>query len=198
MQSGVEHRFMNHPVNAPQTVWFTGARSLLYFHGIPHWLSECFLDSRSRSKFKQQGKKETAMKKNLTRSMIVTAAFAFSAAAVFAQTKLTANVPFAFSTMGTHWSSGRYEIVSAMSSNAGVLWIRNVATGAETNLGIGNAAVPESTNAPRLVFKCADEKCALAEVWRDDGRGYKFPTPRLKPSQIEHVAVIHLDRKNGD
>ena len=137
------------------------------------------------------------MTKKLTRSIIVAAAFACSAAVVFAQTKLTANVPFAFSTMGAHWSSGHYEIVSATSSNAGILLIRSVATGEQTNLGIGIPALADNSNAPRLVFKCAGEKCALSEVWRD-GRGYKFSTPRVKPSENEHVAVIYLDRKNGD
>lgn len=137
------------------------------------------------------------MTKNLTRTMIA-AAFALSTAGAFAQTRLTANIPFAFSTSVAHLSAGRYEIVPASSSNAGVLWIRNVATGEGTTLGIGMPAVPDDKGA-RLVFKCAGETCALAEVWRGNGgRGYKFSTPKVKPSELERVAVIYLDRKNGD
>jgi hypothetical protein len=130
--------------------------------------------------------------------MIVAAALAFSTAVVFAQTKLNANVPFAFTTMGEYLPSGHYTIVSASSANPGVLRIRNEATGQANNVGIGIPTVPDGTHQPRLVFKCAGDKCALSEVWRDDGRGYKFWTPRTKPSQLEHVAVIYLDRKNGD
>jgi len=138
------------------------------------------------------------MKTNLTRTMIVAATVALSAAAVFAQTKLTANIPFAFGAMTAHMSAGRYEIVSAMPSNAGVLQIRNVATGEAANLGIGIPTVPENAKGARLVFKCAGEACAVSEVWRDDGRGYKFATPQVKPSQLERVAVIYLDRKYAD
>jgi hypothetical protein len=138
------------------------------------------------------------MTKNLTRTMIVAAALALSTAAVFAQTKLTANVPFAFTTMGAQMSAGSYEIVSGSTSNAGVLWIRNVATGTKTVLGIGIPNGLDDTRGAHLVFKCAGETCALAELWREDGRGYKFSMPRVKPSQLERVAVIYFERKNVD
>jgi hypothetical protein len=138
------------------------------------------------------------MKTNLTRTMILAATVVLSAAAVFAQTKLTAKIPFAFGAMTEHMSAGRYEVVSASSATPGVLRIRNVATGEAANLGIGVPTVPENPKGARLVFKCAGETCAVSEVWRDDGRGYKFATPRVKPSQLERVAVIYLDRKNAD
>jgi hypothetical protein len=138
------------------------------------------------------------MKTNLTRTMILAATVALSAGAVFAQTKLTAKIPFAFGAMTEHMSAGRYEILRGLSSNPGVLQIRNVATGETANLGIGIPAMPENSKGARLVFKCAGEKCAVSEVWRDDGRGYKFSTPRVKPSQLERVAVIYFDRKNAD
>ncbi len=142
-------------------------------------------------------KKETAMNKNLTNSMILTAALACSAAGVFAQTQMTARVPFAFSTMGGNLSAGKYAIVAASSKCPGILRIRDEKSGQQINLGIGVPTGRDNSDAPRLVFKCADDKCALAEVWRD-GAGYKFATPRVKPSQIERLAVIYLDRKNAD
>ena len=137
------------------------------------------------------------MKKNLTNSMILAAALAVSSAVVFAQTQMTAKVPFAFSTIGGNLSAGKYAIVTVSSNSPGVLRIRNEASGQQLNLGVGVPTVPGSNDAPRLVFKCADDKCALAEVWRG-ANGYKFATPRLRPSQNERIAVVYLDRKNAD
>jgi hypothetical protein len=137
------------------------------------------------------------MKKNLTNSMILAAALAVSSAVVFAQTRMTANVPFAFTTMGGTLSAGKYALVAVSSNSPGVLRIQNQKTGQQVNLGIGVPTVADSNNAPRLVFKCADDKCALAEVWHG-ANGYKFATPRVRPSQNERIAVVYLDRKYAD
>jgi hypothetical protein len=45
------------------------------------------------------------------------------------------------------------------------------------------------------VFRCGSESpCALAEVWGADGVGRKVPVPKLKPVDLERMAVIYADR----
>ena len=52
---------------------------------------------------------------------------------------------------------------------------------------------------PKLVFRCGDESgCALSVVQLANGRAWKLRTPHLKPSEMERIAVIYFDRKQGD
>ena len=135
------------------------------------------------------------MKKNLNRSLILTAVtLTLGAAAAYGQNNITANIPFEFHASGAAYAAGTYHLATA-SENSPVFQLRGDATRNIVNLRIG---VPESGSAnsairSRLVFHCSDAGgCVLAQVWNADGRGWSFPTPRVKASQLESMRVVDL------
>jgi hypothetical protein len=135
------------------------------------------------------------MKTNLKRTLMLTAAvLTLGAAAAYGQNTMTANVPFAFQTIGGLQAAGHYE-VAPVSGFARTLSLRNLETSKAILLGIGTGADRTEGGRPRLVFNCGSESaCVLTSVWLDDGRIYAYPRPHRKPSELERVAVIYLDR----
>lgn len=134
------------------------------------------------------------MKKNLNRTLLLTAAaLTLSAAAAYGQIKITANIPFAFRTGGTMHAAGTYDVI-AISSIHKVLALRDESTGKAVMLGLGT---PEGGSTvgqshPRLVFRCGNERgCVLSEVWTNDGYGQSYGA-RPKSSEPEHLAVVYL------
>jgi hypothetical protein len=143
---------------------------------------------------KEKGTKEKTMKKNMNRTLMLTAAaLTIGAAAIYGQGNIVANIPFAFHAAGGAHAAGTYNVLS-ISQNNGVLALRNAETGKAVILGIG---VPEGgsrygDSRARLVFRCGDESgCALSQVWASSSQGWSFAAPRLKPSELEHVAVVY-------
>ena len=132
------------------------------------------------------------MKTYLNRTLILTAAvLTLGAAAAHAQNKVSANIPFSFRTVAGEQAAGNYDVVSISGS---VLQLRNVATAKATFLVSGIAASDSRNAHARLVFKCSDESgCALSAIYAGDGSGWSYVTPRPKPSEEEHVAVIYLN-----
>ena len=120
-----------------------------------------------------------------------------SAAAAYGQTKITAEIPFSFRTAAGVQPAGQYAVIPA-SLGGDVLAIQSVETGRSTLLGIGARDSANGTR-PRLVFHCGSESgCALTGVWMSDGRGWAFKTPKVKPSEQEHVAVVYFNDKQSE
>ena len=141
------------------------------------------------------------MKKNFNRALMLTAAaLTLSAAAAYGQTKVTGEIPFAFRTARGVQPAGVYDLIS-ISPNREMLALRSVATLKAVPLGIG---APEGSSSarsyearPRLVFHCSDANgCVLYAAFIDDGRGWSYRAPHVKPSE-ERVAVVYLGRAAG-
>jgi hypothetical protein len=72
--------------------------------------------------------------------------------------------------------------------------LRNATNCKSTILQIGVPADDSKNVRPRLVFRCGYVSgCTLAAVWLADGHGWKLPTPRLKPSEIERMASVYFE-----
>jgi hypothetical protein len=136
------------------------------------------------------------MKTNLTRTLIL-AAVALIGATAHAQDKIAADVPFAFRAAGVEFDAGTYYI--AQSGHSGILMLLNQDSG-NTKLVTTAAPGDDSRNPnPKLIFRCgAESGCALSAVALANGRTWKLRTPHLKPSEMERIAVIYLDRKQAE
>jgi hypothetical protein len=139
------------------------------------------------------------MKTNLTRTLILTAVALSSAAAVSAQGKVAADVPFAFRAAGQEFNAGTYYFSQYGDSGSGMLMLMNQDAGRTKFV---TTAAPEDVSrdsSPKLVFRCGDESgCALSAVQLANGRAWKLRVPHLKPSELERIAVIYLDRKQAE
>jgi hypothetical protein len=128
-------------------------------------------------------------------SLLLTAALTLSVAAAYGQNRVSANIPFSFQTVAGVQPAGQY----AVSQVGEVNKLTNVETGKASLLGIG---VPEDNNRSKpaqFVFTCGSESgCALTSVQLADGRSWSYKAPRLKPSEVEHVAVVYLESRQAE
>jgi hypothetical protein len=139
------------------------------------------------------------MKKNLNFAPMLTAAvLTLSAAAAYGQAPLNANIPFAYRTSNASLAAGKYTIMPMTRGSLSVVRIENLATGT-SDMVLAGAPIDKASGAARLVFKCGDvHGCALAEAYDDNGRGWKFNTPRLTGAEIERLAVVLLHRTDAE
>ena len=86
--------------------------------------------------------------------------------------------------------------VIAMNTGSRVLKIVNTETGDFRIALVTSPAYPknaaEKELGARLVFKCADSGCALAQVWPAFEAGMQFSTPSVKRGEPMHLAVVRL------
>jgi hypothetical protein len=117
--------------------------------------------------------------------------------AIHAQTgePIQANVPFAFTVQDTTLAAGNYQLT--YSNSAHILWIR----GLDQNAGAAFAtARPSDASGPsdsqgKLVFRCYDKICYLAQVWhgRDSGsRGLYLRQPERQRTLAFTTRVVNI------
>jgi hypothetical protein len=136
-------------------------------------------------------KRRSKMKSNLIRTLLSTAALLSLSVAANAQNYIGANIPFSFRMNGTALPAGTYRL-SRPTTSGNVLLLRG-AESAVYAMGLQPSISEEKR--PRLVFACGDiNGCRLAEVWIEDGRGWKLAAPRTGPVQKEQLAVVYIDR----
>src|ERR1700729_856792 len=101
------------------------------------------------------------MKTNLVRSLILAAVALTGAAAVHAQDKVAADVPFAFRAAGVEFNAGTYHI--AQSGHNGILMLLNQDSGSTKLVTTAAPGDDSKYAAPKLVFRCGNESgCALS------------------------------------
>jgi len=132
------------------------------------------------------------MKKNLNRTLLLTAAVLTITAAAYAQSISSAAIDFAFRANGASHAAGAYTVTADAN---GVVALREKATGHTVQLGIG---VREGTpnykqDRPRLVFSCTEDGgCNLSQVWIGDGRGFSFSQPKQRSSGLASLRVVYF------
>ena len=138
------------------------------------------------------------MKSTLNSLLITAAGLTLSAVAAYGQSRVVASVPFSFRTAAGVQPAGQYS-VEAISTTAAVMKLQNVETGHSSIIGMGAPhSTPNDKNA-RLVFVCGSESgCVLSEVKLDDGRGWSYKAPHLKPSETERVAVVYFESRQAE
>jgi hypothetical protein len=132
------------------------------------------------------------MKKNVTCMLMTAVVLTLGAAAAYSQSTITATIPFGFRTIAGSQPAGTYQI-SRLPRMGDLYLIRNVATGAFTQTMISPTLGSSKDRKVKLVFRCGNESgCALSEVWGPDGLGARVQTPKLKPSEVERLAVVYV------
>ncbi|HKE26173.1 MAG TPA: hypothetical protein VKB88_27640 [Bryobacteraceae bacterium] len=118
-------------------------------------------------------------------------------ASAFAQSNMTANIPFAFHANKVNMPAGSYR-VDADTTHGGtpVIVLRsqadqNKAIALGTPLGS-----PADSKGPRLVFHCSESGCDLRQVWTPEV-GYGYPS-NAKEHAGDRVASIPLTSLKAD
>ena len=122
-------------------------------------------------------------------------AIAFGTVA-FGQTRMTAEIPFAFHTVRGTLPAGTYEVSDV--SLAGVphlVVLRNKAS--QQTAVAGNAtfnAYRKADGKSSLVFSCVEHNCALTAI-RTSGYSLEYRAPRISRNEEGKMAVISIPMK---
>jgi hypothetical protein len=113
------------------------------------------------------------------------AGFVLVGASAFAQDVIRVNVPFNFEANGKTMKAGVYDVQAR--SNAAIIEVTNIRGGGHVFRVATPLGSPKPNTEPRLVFRCNDETCSLAQVWTS-AAGYGYST--AKPADHEHMVSI--------
>jgi hypothetical protein len=106
------------------------------------------------------------------------------------QHRLVANVPFGFTSTAGHLSQGHYDIVAG----ADVTQLRHEESKKSVVLLNGGFVYNRDIFTPRsarLVFRCGDSGCSLAEIWPGHGGdGWWFIPPRKRFEVKSRIAMV--------
>jgi hypothetical protein len=138
------------------------------------------------------------MKNTWIRSLTLTAVALTLGTAAYAQTRMTATVPFSFRINGTVLPAGEYAIGTLSTSNISVVKIAD-RSHKNAAFALASSGVQGKSEEPRLVFRCGDVMgCTLIQAWDDNGYGWEFQKPRLAPTEKGLLAVVPLHRASAD
>jgi hypothetical protein len=133
--------------------------------------------------------------KTIANRMIVFAAsvIAFGTVA-FGQTRMTAEIPFAFHTVNGMLPAGTYEIRETSSGVAHIVLLRNTATEKGTLAGNPIYNVWRTVaNGPVVEFVCAGSRCSLKAI-RTSVASLEYQAPG-KSKDGEKMAVVSISMK---
>ncbi|HKD08191.1 MAG TPA: hypothetical protein VKB79_19985 [Bryobacteraceae bacterium] len=117
-------------------------------------------------------------------------------ASAFAQSNMTANIPFAFHANGATMPAGTYHVdASTTPSGSRFIVLRSRSTNPVIAVA-GSLDAPSANRGARLVFHCKDNGCDLRQVWTNDA-GYSYPG-HAKESADDRVASIPLTNAKAD
>lgn len=125
-------------------------------------------------------------------AMTIAAALALAAPVAFGQTTLKADVPFAFVAGGVQWPAGEYEVRSDQQNGSAVVTIRNAESGRGAVMLAQSPLIGKSLDQPKLMFKCGDGPCRMAEVWDGRSTGWQLALPRGKQAAVQYTAAVRL------
>jgi hypothetical protein len=143
-------------------------------------------------------REETKMKHLFLNSLAALTTLVVSAPMSFAQSTLTAKVPFAFSIDARHvLPAGDYVVVKY-----GGHWQLRNWEAKNTAFVTGNPEQSRATDPPQLVFECRASGCALRRIQPGQGEvGFSLPPERRnRASSVElaEVISIRLTRSQGN
>jgi len=143
------------------------------------------------------------MKSFTTRMMIAVAALAVAAGTASAQT-YKAEIPMAFHAGNKAMTAGSYDLrmVRGISGHPFVA-VQNVNTKATAVLlpVLGPDAPKAWVEAgnPRITFECVDGSCSLRKLWNGrDAAVYQLPARKLRPAEVERIAVVTVGLTKAD
>jgi hypothetical protein len=135
------------------------------------------------------------MKTKLNALLLTAAGLTLAVVAASGQTKVVANIPFAFRTIGGMQAAGQYAVIHEGQATK----LMNLESGKATLAGFGTPEDVSARAKPQLVFICGSESgCVLSGVTDADGRTTSFKAPHLKASETAHVAVVSLESRQAE
>jgi hypothetical protein len=133
--------------------------------------------------------------KNLLKKMMVAAAALAVVAGVASAQGLKAEVPFSFHAAGTTMPAGTYW-VSSLSDMSGVPMFRLLSVAdRKPVIVLSRSGVTKGKGLysdAKLVFRCTDGNCSLAQIWTGTAHGaYEVPTPKARTAD-EKASLIEI------
>jgi hypothetical protein len=118
-------------------------------------------------------------------------------ASAFAQSDMTANIPFAFHAGNVNLPAGSYRVdANVTHSGAPVILLRSQ-TDQSKAIALGSSlGSPSGNKGARLVFRCGEGGCDLRQVWTPDA-GYDYPS-HAKDHTDDRLASIPLTSLKAD
>jgi len=126
-------------------------------------------------------------------TMFLAAAFALLLPIGAYGQNLSATVPFGFTANRVQLPAGEYSLKTDIVWTRGIIQIQNAATGRSTFIGSASRSYTRGETQPRLVFRAANGKWALAEVWTDQV-GYRMRLPNPPEGAKIQMATVFLHR----
>jgi hypothetical protein len=137
--------------------------------------------------------KEETMKK----VMFLTVASAILIASGAYGQKLSADVPFGFTANKLELAAGQYDLKVGSPIPQGHVHLWNSAARTGVFVRTINPEYTRGESKPRLVFRCADGHCALAEIWTADSIGYRVGVPKSPAGARIQMATVYLTRSTN-
>ena len=117
-------------------------------------------------------------------------------ASAFAQSNMTADIPFAFHANGVAMPAGTYRLnTTSTPSGSTLVVLRSDATKPVIAV-TGSLGSPSANRGARIVFRCTGNGCDLRQVWTNDA-GYSYPG-HAKDSNDDRLASIPLTTVKAD
>jgi hypothetical protein len=118
-------------------------------------------------------------------------------ASAFAQSNMTANIPFAFHANKVNMPAGSYRVdADTIHGGTPVIVLRSQ-TDQNKAIALGSPlGSPAASKGPRLVFHCGESGCDLRQVWTPEA-GYGYPS-NAKEHAGDRVASIALTNSKAD
>lgn len=122
------------------------------------------------------------MKTILATALLSTSAFA-------ADTMQKADIGFAFRTPTGEHTAGEYKLVIRKTASSAHMELRSTETGKTVLFYPMSTLQAKRGEQPRLVFKCGESNCDLAEIWTSH-QGYAVRGRKLTPAEAERMALV--------
>jgi len=136
--------------------------------------------------------------KTIANRMIVLAASAIAFGTVaFGQTRMTAEIPFAFHTLNATLPAGTYEVREAqLGGNPHLVMLRNAASNKTSMLGgaVFNS-YRTSPSGAAIDFVCKDGSCSLKAI-RSSWSSLEYATPNRGRDKEKSMAVVSIALKS--
>jgi hypothetical protein len=129
---------------------------------------------------------------NTIANLICTAAAVVIAAGTASAQNLHANVPFSFTVSSQPMAAGYYTVAREVSHGGAVMFRLSDAKARHNAMVRSESAKPDGSAAPRLLFECGSNGCALAGIAASgDGMARTVQVPRnARDTEARRVAVL--------
>jgi hypothetical protein len=118
-------------------------------------------------------------------------------ASAFAQSNMTASIPFAFHANGVNMPAGTYRLDATSSPSGSTLIVLRDSAAKNAVVAVaGTLGSNPANRGARIVFRCQENGCDLRQVWTNE-TGYSYPG-HGKDRSDDRLASIPLTNVKAD